>query len=41
MLQAKYQPNQPGGSQRRSGLNGFWPGLGLPRPKAIVVIPKN
>ena len=19
----------------------FWPGLGLPRPKAIVVIPKN
>ena len=20
---------------------GFWPGLGLPRPKAIVVIPKN
>ena len=21
--------------------NGFWPGLGLPRPKAIVVIPKN
>ena len=21
--------------------NGFWPGLGLPRPKAIVVIPQN
>ena len=21
--------------------NYFWPGLGLPRPKAIVVIPKN
>ena len=22
-------------------LYNFWPGLGLPRPKAIVVIPKN
>ena len=22
-------------------FKGFWPGLGLPRPKAIVVIPKN
>ena len=22
-------------------LKHFWPGLGLPRPKAIVVIPKN
>ena len=21
--------------------NDFWPGLGLPRPKALVVIPKN
>ena len=21
--------------------NAYWPGLGLPRPKAIVVIPKN
>ena len=24
-----------------TGIVDFWPGLGLPRPKAIVFIPKN
>ena len=28
-------------SQWRLATNSFWPGLGLPRPKAIVVIPQN
>ena len=30
-----------GGSQSYNFIGDFWPGLGLPRPKAIVVIPKN
>ena len=30
-----YQPPQ------YARMGGFWPGLGLPRPKAIVVIPKH
>ena len=38
-LNTKFTQTVEVGLRRRESV--FWPGLGLPRPKAIIVIPKN
>ena len=39
-LNTKFTQTLEVGLRRRESVF-FWPGLGLPRPKAIIVIPKN